>query len=201
MRFLCMCLVLSCGPKTPLAAPTAPPLPPAGAPAFPLDGAELRWGVADHGQVYDFVVRPARWAPSFTFAWVMTGPVFSNGRATVTPEALESCVDQVNRFRFGAQEVIDGCTVVFSRQMFAALRAGEEVVADIDGRTVPLRETGTATYEVLRDGALHPLSAVVVEGPDTRYMLLDDPDVPVILRQNVGFPVWLKEVRTEVPVR
>ncbi|MFT7622505.1 MAG: hypothetical protein ACI9WU_001678 [Myxococcota bacterium] len=170
-----------------------------GAPPAPLDTEELRWGVNADGRVYDFVVRPLRWQPDFHFEWQMTGPTYNTGRATVTADALEKCDRQTNRFGHGENRIINGCTVVFSRPAFAKLAAGEEVEISIDHKLVSLRAGARGTYEVLRAGKVITIPVLSVTGKHRqttyKYMLLDNPDVPLIVRQSVGFAVWLTEAR------
>ncbi|MBM4373089.1 MAG: hypothetical protein FJ098_15650 [Deltaproteobacteria bacterium] len=174
------------------------------APSWYKAGTVLTWGVDAMGRQYDFVVTVKKLGPEIEFDWRMTEPANKEGSVKMTEAALRDADRQHNMFSGGPLTLEDKTTVWVSQAVLKQYRvkmidhridtgSGYQIFLPEDEAIVP--------YKVLVDGVeqeykvLH-LKADCSGGDDEHLWILDNLAAPVIFKMDLGWTIWLKEIRS-----
>lgn len=164
------------------------------------DNYQLNYNLAYGDERYQFIVQMEEVEPYRTFSFDMTNKRGTDGRVTMTPGALDTATWQVNTFgnrndTFSDREI----TVWVSRKVMKDLIEKDSAVfnpgAFMSSNTT-FYNKGLKTYEYELNGVPQKIEILVAQNKKGNYgfWLLNDPENPLIIRMDVGWVIWLKEI-------
>lgn len=170
------------------------------------DNYQLNYNLAYGEERYQFIVDVKQLHPDLTFKYTMTNKKYTSGFITITEQALDSADIEKNTFGGGSDTLKDNqITVWFSKAMFNSLIENDTAVFDGD-RSVwgsnksTFFNAGKTYYDYELNGVPRRLEVIVVYeevGENKRpksFWVLNNPNNPLIIKMDVGWEIWLKEV-------
>lgn len=173
-----------------------------GSTILPSVGQKLVYGVDFYGNNYDFIITITSLEDGINFDYKMTNATNTTGTVSISAEAMDNATAQNNMFSGGEMMLLNKTTVWVSQKVFMDLQ--EDGVANVlpDGvNQVKLKQKKVAhDYEAMnsKNGQMiNNLSYVYAESDDQKYKYwihLDD-NYPLILKMDLGWSIWLKEIK------
>jgi len=164
-------------------------------------GTVLVYGVDHNLRKYDFIVTVKKLAPEVVFDWVMTSMKNRQGTVVMEPQALASAKALHNMFFRGKDVLKDKTSVWVSRLFFEQYR--KKVISQMlntgsDEEAFMPDDKAPALYEVLAGGKRlsMPVLALRSISKDGHHLTLhDNLAAPIIVRMELGWKIWLKEIK------
>ncbi len=173
-----------------------------GSTLLPSVGQKLVYGVDYYGNSYDFIVTITSLKDGISFEYEMTNATNTKGTVSISAKAMDDALAQNNMFSGGEMNLLNKTTVWVSHKVFTDLQ--ESGVAGVlpDGvNQTKLRYKKVAhDYEAMNGISgkkMNNLSYVYAESDDQKYKYwvhLDD-NYPLILKMDIGWSIWLKEIK------
>lgn len=164
------------------------------------DNYQLNYNLAYGDERYQFIVQMEQMAPYRTFSFDMTNKRGTDGMVTMTPGALDTARVQVNTFGNRKDTFSDNqITVWVSRRVMKELMENDSSEfnpgAFMSGSSM-FYKRGIKTYKYELNGVPQKIEICVASDKDNKYSfwLLNDPENPLIIRMDVGWVIWLKEI-------
>lgn len=162
---------------------------------------QINYNIASGGERYQFIVDVIEMNPYRTFKFTMTNSNETSALIAITPQALDSGYIEKNYFPNYSDTLNDKTlTVWFSKKMFSDLVTNDSAVFNGDYRFGSKQSTyfnkGIYKYNYELNGVPQTIEVLYVreEGMGKQFWVLNDPENPLIVKMNVGWEIWLKEV-------
>ncbi len=175
-----------------------------GSTLVPQEGTILIYEVDFYGNSYDFLVLIHEIKKDkVVFEYLMTNPNQTSGSITMTAEALESATSQFNFFSGGPVTLEDMTSVWISRKVFGELTGekGRSTISPDGGQTrVELigKKVGYdySLYNHISERQFDNIAYYYAESADgdIKYWIGTSRGVPIILRMDLGWKIWLREM-------
>ena len=165
-------------------------------------GTKLTYHVTTAGKEYDYVVTVNSFGAAIAFDWMMTDPVNTSGKITITANALANATAYKNYFDDDSKETLSTqSTVWLSKKNFNELKAKKKTRMNMTGEMATYDRDAQAqqvTYES-RGGAktANVFSCQFIKTADTQYTIrvFDDAKNPLIQYMDLStFTITLKSV-------
>jgi hypothetical protein len=165
---------------------------------------QINYNLASGGERYQFIVDLLEFEPYRSFKFTMTNTNETSSVITITPGALDTGYAEKNYFNRWVDTLDDKTlTVWFSNYMFSTLLAGDTAYFDGDIGWAGIERTayynaGRELYSYELNGVPQTIEVIkVVEAEKTKpkkFWVLNNPKNPMIVKMNVGWEIWLKEI-------
>jgi len=170
-----------------------------------MPGFTLVYGVDFHGTTYDFLVHIKSLEDGIEFDYEMTNADNTTGTVKISKEAFETATSQNNYFSGGEMNLEDMTTVWLSKGVFMDLVESGSAVISPDGGTtmesIEVTEVGHSykIYNAISNDTIDDISYVYAESGDfsIKYLVHLSKYNPLILGMDLGWKIWLKEIRKE----
>lgn len=168
-------------------------------------GFVMVYGVDFNGSTYDFIVRVKEVEDGLTFDYEMTNATGTKGTVHITEDALDDALTQNNYFSGGKLDLSDQTSVWVSRKILQDLIEDGETFVSPDGgetSTKLVQKKVAHDYKAMNsisEEMMEEISYVYAESPDgsIKYWIHLSKSNPIILRMELGWSIWLKEIRKE----
>lgn len=166
------------------------------------EGQKLVYGVDFYGNEYDFIVTITSLDKGISFDYEMTNASNTKGSVFISAEAMDDGLAQNNMFSGGEMMLLNKTTVWVSQKVFTDLEEDGAVGILPDGvNQVKLRQKSIGhdykAYDGVDKEEMNDLSYVYAESDDQKYKywIHLNKYYPLILKMDIGWSIWLKEMR------
>lgn len=173
-----------------------------GSTLIPSVGQKLVYGVDYYGNNYDFIVTIKSLKDGISFDYEMTNATNTKGSVFISAAAMDDAISQNNMFSGGEMKLMDKTTVWVSQKVITDME--EDGVAGVlpDGvNQVKIRQKKVAhdykANNAISGKMMENLSYVYAESDDSKfkYWIHLDKTYPLILKMDIGWSLWLKEIK------
>lgn len=167
------------------------------------DNFQLNYNLAADGERYQFIVTLVDLEPYFKYQFLFTKDNRSSAVHTFTPHAMEYGFAEKIRFDNKDDTLKDHIIAgVFSRKMYRELLANDTILIVTNERIMTSVDTfynaGFEAYTYELNGEPQTIEVMrVMQFTDKipmSYLVLNNPKFPLIIRMDVGWVIWLKEI-------
>ncbi len=164
---------------------------------------QINYNIAQGGERYQFIVDLIEMNPYRTFKFTMTNSNETSALIAITPKALDSGDIEKNYFPNYSDTLNDNTlTVWFSRKMFETIINNDTAIFNGNYRGFGSKKTkfynnGTELYHYELNGVPQTIEVIHVKEANRggkQFWVLNNPENPLIVKMNVGWEIWLKEV-------
>ena len=168
-------------------------------------GMTLVYGVSFEGSEYDFIVHLNSFDEGIAFDYEMTNAAGTKGRVVMSMEALTNARSQNNYFEGGEMNLVDQTTIWVSKTVFNELISNKESMISPDGGNSSVMLQGARVghdysfFNAISNTTFNDLSYVYAESEDgkAKYWIHLRKYSPLILKMDLGWTIWLKELRKD----
>lgn len=163
---------------------------------------QLNYNLAYGDERYQFIIHILKMQPDRVFHYAMTNMRRTNATVVLRESALDTAKRSVNTFT-GRDDTLDhnALTVWLSREVFADIVNTDSCWLD-DGSSVwttkykRFYNAGKALYNYELNGVPQTIEIVKVKelNGSSEFWILNDLENPLIIRMDVGWVIWLKEI-------
>jgi hypothetical protein len=165
---------------------------------------QLNYNLGYGDERYQFIVDIMNLNPDRQFRYTMTSKSKRSAVITILESALDSGYVEVNTFN-GSNDTLGSneLTVWFSKRMFSQLR-DSDTAWFVGNRPMFGRPDSTQYYNAGLESYSYELNGVPqtievmkvmrVTGDPQEFLILNDPDNPLIIKMNIGWEIRLKEI-------
>jgi len=167
------------------------------------EGYQLNYKLAYGDERYQFIVDMLELEPYRTFKFTMTNKGRTSAIISISQEALKSATDEKNQFG-GRNDTLENyeITIWFSEKMFDDLVSSDTAYfvpdASLFGKSqnVAFYNAGLAEYRYERNGKPQVIEVMKVleKDGDRSFLVLNDRSNPLIIKMDIDWVIWLKEV-------
>jgi len=169
------------------------------------EGLILVYGVNNFGTEYDFILTINKMtATNIEFSYMMTNSGGTTGVVTMSENAILNAVAQYNYFVGGSVELTDMTSVWISKKVFNDLtgEVGKSTISTDGGKTLVELKAVEVGYDY---SLFNDISKTQFDNIGYFYAETDDQQMkywihfseymPIILKMDLGWQIWLKEIR------
>jgi len=165
-------------------------------------GTKLTYHVTTSGKEYDYVITVNSFGAAIAFDWMMTDPVNTSGKISITANGLKNATSYKNYFEDDSKEVLSTqSTVWLSKKNFNELKAKKKTRMNMTGEVCTYERDAAPqqiTYELKGvSKTANVLSCQFIKTADTQYTIhvFDDAKNPLIQYMDLStFTITLKSV-------
>jgi hypothetical protein len=170
------------------------------------EGQTLVYGVDYYGDEYDFIVNVKSLKDGIEFDYKMTNDAGTEGTVNMSKEAVEKAINQFNYFGGGKVDLEDKTSVWVSTKVFNELvssAAASTISADGGKTQVELEgaEPGHdfTVHNAISGKDMDNISYIYAQSDDgkAKYWIHMSKYNPLILKMDLGWKIWLKELRKD----
>lgn len=155
------------------------------------------------GTEYDLIITVKSISDGIEFEYKMTNDAETKGSVSMSSEALENAIKQINYFSGGQLDLTDKTTVWVSKKVFNDLvLSGSATISPDEGKTMIELINAEAghdfnIYNAISNMEFNDISYVYAESKDgkVKYWIHLSQNNPMILKMDLGWTVTLKEIR------
>ncbi len=168
------------------------------------EGMTLVYGADYFGKKFDIVFKIKSLNHQVVFEYEMLNENNNKGTLTMTKEALEMARAQDNYYHEGGDRLLEYATSIWvSKLVFNDLISNGEVTISTDGGASQVKLQGAIVghdfkfFDATENEEADDLSYVYAQSEDgkVKYWISLNKYNPIILKMEMGWSIWLKEIR------